>query len=153
MFEDDDVMNGGNLEAPGKTVSGKCGAPTARGGVCTVGRVAGFGHCFQHLTVEEAPQLVEQRALKRREGGRNATLVRWTPEQMPDPDLSTQAAVRRLVSQTMGMTRRGELPATVANSLYLGVAQILRMEEMVQDATLRDMERKIEAYGKQRGWQ
>jgi hypothetical protein len=140
------------LEARGKAAS-ECGAPTKAGGVCRNGRVFGLSACVQHVTADEAPQLVAARDAWRQEGGYVASRQRvLDAATYPIPRLDSAEDVRRVAAETIHRVETGAIGPAVANSVFQGLGVVLKLEELVQGATLARLEKMVAQRAGTRGW-
>jgi len=115
----------------------RCQALTADGKPCrwpTNSRV-----CFQHDPGREA-----ERGLAKRLGGFIATKARALPLQTPPPSLEDPAALRRLIGDTIHQVRTGMLHPSIANSVFLGVGQVLKLAELELSAQVAQLEQRLE---------
>ena len=93
--------------------------------------------CYQH-----DPEREEERGLSKRLGGFVATKARALPAQTPPPSLEDPAGLRQLIGETIHQVRTGMLHPTVANSVFLGVGQALKLAELELSAQVTQLEQR-----------
>ena len=115
----------------------RCRALTADGKACRWPTNGEF--CYQH-----DPQREEERGLSKRLGGFIATKARALPLQTPSPSLEEPAALRRLIGETIHQVRTGILHPSIANSVFLGISQALKLAELELSAQITQLEQRLE---------
>ena len=110
----------------------RCEALTTDGKPCRWPTNSRF--CYQH-----DPDREEERGASKRLGGFVATKARALPVQTPPPSLEDPASVRRLVGETIHQVRTGMIHPSVANSVFLGVGQALKLAELEVSAQVAQL--------------
>ena len=115
----------------------RCRALTADGKPCRWPTNSQF--CFQH-----DPEREEERGLSKRLGGFVATKARALPAQTPPPSLEDPASLRQLIGMTIHQVRTGAIHPSIANSVFLGVGQALKLAELELSGQITQLEQRLE---------
>ncbi|PWU25206.1 MAG: hypothetical protein C5B48_02470 [Candidatus Rokuibacteriota bacterium] len=115
----------------------RCEALTADGKPCRWPTNSRF--CYQH-----DPEREEERGLSKRLGGFVATKARALPAQTPSPSLDSPASLRQLMGETIRQVRTGAIHPSIANSVFLGISQALKLVELEVSAQIAQLEQRLE---------
>ena len=115
----------------------RCEALTADGKPCRWPTNSRF--CYQH-----DPERGEERTVSKRLGGFVATKARALPAQTPPPSLEDPTSLRRLVGETIHQVRTGAIHPSIANSVFLGISQALKLAELELSAQITQLEQRLE---------
>jgi len=115
----------------------RCEALTADGKPCRWPTNRQF--CYQH-----DPDREEERGLSKRLGGFVATKAQALPLHTPPPTMEDPASLRQLIGETIHHVRTGLLHPSIANSVFLGVGQALKLAELELSAQITQLEHRLE---------
>jgi hypothetical protein len=110
----------------------RCQSPTKSGDRCRAKAIGGSPHCFFH-----APSAAAERAAACKRGGQNRSMV--IIADTPDVSFDDATSARRLLAETAGQLRRGQIDPQRASVIGYLVTIALKAIEM------SDLERRLAA--------